>query len=75
MKSLLLSILLLFLGTFSEASEKPNIVIILLDDAGWADFHPFGNPPYPTPHVQKLADQGARFNNFYVPQSSCSASR
>ncbi len=75
MKSLFVSLLLLFLGTFSEASEKPNIVIILLDDAGWSDFHPFGKPPYPTPHVQELADQGARFNNFYVPQSSCSASR
>ena len=55
--------------------ERPNIVIILLDDAGWSDFHPFGNPSYPTPNVQELADQGTRFNNFYVPQSSYSASR
>ncbi len=56
--------------------EKPaNFVIIFLDDSGWADFMPFGNPDYPTPNVFRLAQQGCRFNNFYVPQAICSASR
>ncbi len=60
----------------AEAEKSPpNVVIIFLDDAGWADFSPFGNPGYPTPNVQHLADQGCRFNNFYVPQAICSASR
>jgi len=57
------------------AAEKPNIVIIFLDDAGYADFHPFGNPPYATPHVEQLAKEGTRFTQFYVPQAICSASR
>ena len=56
-------------------APPPNIVIIFLDDSGWADFHPFGDPPYPTPAVERLAGQGCRFNNFYVPQAVCSASR
>jgi arylsulfatase A-like enzyme len=57
------------------ADAPPNVVILFLDDAGWADFHPFGHPPYETPHVQQLADEGCRFNNFFVPQAVCSASR
>ena len=32
-----------------EPKARPNIVIIFLDDGGYADFHPFGRPPYPTP--------------------------
>ncbi len=56
-------------------SRPPNFVLIFLDDAGWADFRPFGQTPYPTPNVQRLADEGCRFDNFYVPQAICSASR
>ena len=55
--------------------KRPNVVIIFLDDSGWADFRPFGQPPYPTPNVERLARQGCAFHNFYVPQAICSASR
>ncbi|MBE0659190.1 MAG: sulfatase-like hydrolase/transferase [Bryobacteraceae bacterium] len=74
-----------FLGTASLAapsiaapepsSARPNFVIIFLDDAGYADFHPFARPPYSTPNVARLASEGCRFTNFYVPQAVCSASR
>lgn len=57
------------------AADKPNIVLIFLDDAGYSDFHPIGKPPYATPEVQKLADEGVRYTRFYVPQAVCSASR
>ena len=65
------------LGTpaHAQAPSTPNIVLIFLDDSGWADFKPFGHPTYPTPNVERLASQGCRFNNFYVPQAICSASR
>ncbi len=53
----------------------PNIVVIFLDDSGWGDFPPFGNPAYPAPNVRQLASEGCRYNNFYVPQAICSASR
>ncbi len=60
----------------AQASKKsPNVVIIFLDDSGWADFRPFAKPDYPTPNVARLAREGCRFNNFYVPQAVCSASR
>lgn len=55
--------------------QPPNFVIIFLDDSGWADFKPFGRPAYPTPNVEQLARDGRRFENFYVPQAVCSASR
>ena len=62
-------------GLFGQATKKPNFVIIFLDDAGWGDFRPFGQTPYLTPNVEKLAADGYRFNRFYVPQGICSASR
>ena len=77
-----LSILLLFLSSFyliscttEKGSDKPNVVIIFLDDSGWSDFEPFGELAIETPHVTQLASEGTAFHNFYVPQAICSASR
>jgi arylsulfatase A len=61
--------------TSQEEPKQPNIVLIFLDDAGWADFEPFGINPYPTPNLNQLAQEGRQFHNFYVPQAVCSASR
>jgi len=59
----------------SAKQEKPNVVIIFLDDSGWADFEPFGELVLETPRVKQLASEGTAFHNFYVPQAVCSASR
>ncbi len=75
MKYLLLFTFVLFAHTNLRAGERPNIVLMFLDDAAYSDFHPFGNPPYPTPHVEKLAAEGVRYTRFHVPQAVCSASR
>ena len=56
-------------------NEKPNIIVIFLDDAGWGDFRPFSQPRYATPNIDKLSKEGCSFFNFYVPQAICSASR
>ncbi len=58
-----------------QEAEKPNVVLIFLDDGAFDDFSPFGEPRYPTPHVSTLAEEGRRFYSFYVPQAICSASR
>ncbi len=58
-----------------EGKKQPNIVIIFLDDSGYSDFTPFGQEKIETPNVQKLAEEGITFTNFYVPQAVCSASR
>ena len=54
---------------------KPNVVLIFLDDSGYSDFRPFSQEGVPTPNVEKLANEGMTFTNFYVPQAICSASR
>ncbi len=58
-----------------DQDQKPNIVLIMLDDGAFDDFAPFGTPHYPTPHVETLASEGRSFYNFHVPQAICSASR
>jgi len=51
--------------------EKPNIVIILSDDQGWGDLSISGNKNLSTPNIDLLAQNGVRFNYFYVcPVSS-----
>jgi len=77
-----LSILFFLIAAFGmiscnteKAPDKPNVVIIFLDDSGWADFEPFGEIVLETPHVTQMAAEGTAFHNFYVPQAVCSASR
>ena len=62
-------------SSLSPSSRPPNIVVIFLDDSGFADFRPFGSPAYDTPNVRQLAAAGCRFTHFHVPQAICSASR
>lgn len=59
----------------NKTAKKPNIVVIFLNDSGFADFRPFGNVSYPAPNISQLAAEGCRFTNFHVPQASYSASR
>jgi len=55
--------------------RTPNIVIIYIDDMGYADIGPFGAKGYSTPHLDKMADEGMKFTSFYSAQAVCSASR
>ncbi len=71
----LLNSLLLISCVTEKEPVKPNVVIIFLDDSGWADFEPFGEVALETPQVSQLAAEGTAFHNFYVPQAICSASR
>ncbi len=57
------------------ADERPNILFILADDLGWSDLGCYGSPSFETPHLDKLASQGARFTQAYSAAPICSASR
>ena len=59
----------------AASPEKPNIVLILTDDQGYADVGKFGAEGFVTPHLDRMADEGAVFRNFHVAQPVCSASR
>lgn len=56
-------------------NRPPNVVIIFVDDMGYADIGPFGALGYQTPNLDRLARQGRKFTQFYVAQAVCSASR
>ncbi len=59
----------------SSADRPPNVVVIFMDDMGYADIHPFGDTAYPTPNLDRMADEGRRFTDFVVSSAVCSASR
>jgi len=57
-----------------SASPRPNVVLLLLDDAGWTDVGCFGGPMR-TPHLDRLAGEGMRFTEAHSPAPNCSPSR
>lgn len=56
-------------------SNKPNIVFILADDLGIGDLGAYGQTKIKTPNLDKLAQQGAKFTQFYAGTSVCAPSR
>ena len=75
--SALLSLLLLAFATLSLAqspvTKRPNIVMILLDDAGYSDFGAFGSE-IETPHIDRIAKEGILFTQFHVTPN-CTSTR
>ena len=59
----------------AEEPSQPNIVLINVDDLGWADLACQGSKYYKTPNVDRLASQGMRFTNAYAAASNCAPSR
>jgi len=55
--------------------SRPNIVLILADDQGYADVGVFGAKGFQKPNLDHLASEGIKFSSFYVSQAVCSASR
>jgi arylsulfatase len=81
MKTKLLPIVLcstaLLTSTVFASTEKPNIVLIVSDDTGWGDLGIYGGGEgrgMPTPNLDKLADEGMTFFDFYA-QPSCTPGR
>ena len=73
----ILLLLLVVQSVFAQkvTNKRPNIVMILADDLGWADLTCYGSPFYETPNLDKLAQQGIRFTNGYAACPVCSPTR
>ena len=70
------TLILFTLGCSAGKNEpKPNIILVFIDDMGWADFSYFGNTNAQTPNIDKLASEGIAFEQFYVNSPICSPSR
>lgn len=59
----------------SGADGRPNVVIFFTDDQGYGDLSCFGHPTIHTPNIDRLAAEGAKLTQFYVPSPVCSPSR
>ncbi len=62
-------------ATNDQRISSPNIVVIFIDDLGYADIGPFGADGYTTPNLDQMAKQGRRFTDFVASTAVCSASR
>ena len=58
-----------------SAQSQPNIIIIFCDDLGYGDLGVYGHPTIATPHLDRMAHEGTKFNQFYVGASVCTPSR
>lgn len=77
MKRLLVFFVLVVLPLYCQAADlpRPNVVLIVADDMGYADMGCQGAQGFKTPHLDRMAAEGTRFTNFYVAQAVCTASR
>ena len=78
MKQKLILLLCLFClsgNVLLAQNSKPNFIIILADDLGFADLSLNGSQQIPTPNIDKLAEGGINFTNGYVSGPVCSPSR
>jgi arylsulfatase A-like enzyme len=58
-----------------QPGQKPNILVIVADDLGYADIGANGCQDVPTPHIDSIAKNGVRFTNGYVSGPYCSPTR
>ena len=79
----LIPLLLLGLATSAVSAQpatpppapRPNIVLIYADDLGWGDLGCYGAKAIPTPNIDRLAAQGARWTSGYCTSATCTPSR
>lgn len=71
------SFVFIFFATFlcAAAANKPNLIIIMVDDMGYAGVSCFGNPYFKTPEIDQLAAEGMRFTDFHSSGTVCSPTR
>lgn len=77
MKAPLLLTLLCLGALFSPPTKaaQPNIIVILADDLGRADYSAYGTPDLRTPHIDRLFSEGITFENFRANSCVCSPTR
>jgi arylsulfatase A len=75
--TLLLKVAVLACGLNSAfaAETRPNVILILMDDLGWADLGCYGSTYHKTPSIDRLAAEGMRFTTAYAACPVCSPTR
>lgn len=73
--SALFGVAFLLAGCREQETEKPNIILIIADDLGYADTGPYGQTKTETPNIDRLATNGLRFTRHYAGSPVCAPSR
>ena len=74
-KSFIISIVIFILGCDTNenySTNDPNIIIIYTDDLGYGDVSAYQKGTLKTPNIDKLANEGIRFNYGYASSATCS---
>ncbi len=71
--SLVISVAVTF--TTAAHAERPNLIVIMVDDMGYAGVSCFGNPYFKTPEIDRLAAEGMRLTDFHSSGTVCSPTR
>lgn len=59
----------------ASVDQKPNIILLMADDMGWAQTGYYGYPVMKTPNLDAMASQGLRMDRFYAAAPSCTPTR
>lgn len=62
-------------GEIYAQTEHPNIIFIMADDLGYGDIGVYGQKQIQTPNIDRLAQEGMRFTQFYAGSTVCAPSR
>ena len=75
-KSLAMCVTVMLAAAGADAkTARPNILVLLADDMGYSDLSCYGSRSTTTPNLDRLAQSGMRFTDFYAPAPNCSPSR
>lgn len=72
---ILLSIAIAACNTTGDSSKSPNVLIIFTDDMGYGDISCYNKEAVPTPHINRIGEEGVMCTDFYVPTPYCAPSR
>ncbi len=77
MKNIIIFLLVLcpFNTLLAQSKYPPNFVVVFCDDLGYGDIGTFGNPIIRTPNIDKMAQEGQKWTQFYVADPVCTSSR
>ena len=68
-----LTVLMLAGGAFADT--RPNVILVMADDMGWAQTGYYGHPVLKTPNLDDMARSGLRMDRFYAGAPSCTPTR
>ena len=78
MRTLFLALSLIVLAVarpVAQPPQRPNIVMIIMDDLGYGDLGSYGAPDAKTPNIDRLAREGVKLTDFYANHANCSPTR